>query len=215
MSDAVLKGKKIVVLVDHKFIPDEIDAYRKDFAASGAEVHFASRLWYGDHRPATTVFYSDVDPIDGDPLAPPQSLEVSHEVTQLRLEDYAAVLMSANYTSVRLRYFDLPEQAAHPRILAQSPPAVQFYARAMCQPRIVKGALCHGHWIMTPHPELLAGRKVICHTVVMADVLNCEAQITVNAEKVVVDNDLVTGFSKNEVHAYIQAIVQQIQTLQG
>jgi len=44
----------------------------------------------------------------------------------------------------------------------------------------------------------------------MADVLNCHAIIENNARGVVVDDDLVTGFSKHEVLPFIAAIAQQI-----
>lgn len=229
-----LSGKRIAVLVDHKFIPEEIAAYRTVFPAYGAEVHFMSRLWYGDYHPERTTFLSDVDPLDGQPWDVPERLEVSHEVTQARLEDYAAVLMSANYTSVRLRFFDpsekdergrsrAPGQAepgetrvpgqAEPggtRALVQSSPAVRFFARAMADQRIVKGALCHGLWILTPFPELLRGRRVICHAVVMSDVLNCGAEIVDDPSGVVVDGDLVTGRSKNEVSRYVETVAERI-----
>ena len=106
-----------------------------------------------------------------------------------------------------------------PRAYVQSPPIVRFFAAAMRDPKIIKGALCHGLWILTPHPELLAGRKVTCHTVVMADVLNCNAEILFEKDadgktgvaKVVTDGDLVTGFSKHEVLPFIEAIADQIK----
>ena len=51
-------------------------------------------------------------------------------------------------------------------------------------------------WIMTPQPEVLAGRRVTCHRVVLADVL----------APVVVDRDLVTGNSGAHVLPFIDAI---------
>jgi hypothetical protein len=47
----------------------------------------------------------------------------------------------------------------------------------------------------------------------MADVLNCGADIVVNAERVVKDNDLVTGFSKHEVLPFMAAVAEQIAVL--
>jgi protease I len=75
---------------------------------------------------------------------------------------------------------------------------------------VVKGALCHGLWILSPRADLLRGRRVICHEVVAADVLNAGAEIVRNQGNVVVDGDLVTGHSKDDVHAFIHAIVGQI-----
>lgn len=81
--------------------------------------------------------------------------------------------------------------------------------------RLVKGLLCHGLWILTPNPKLLRGRRVICHSVVMADIVNCGAQIVVNPERVVSDDDLVTGFSKHQVLPFIAAIATRVSVLKA
>jgi len=206
-----LAGKKIGVLVENKFIPEEISAYQTGFAMLGAEVEFLSRIWFGDYKPQSATFYSDVDPLDSQPWESPQILKVSRDISTVKPSDYAAVIMSANYTAVRLRYSTEPEKL-DPRALVQSSPAVAWFAEAMKNPRVIKGALCHGLWILTPNPNLLKGRKVVCHLVVLADILNCGADAVVNP-KVVVDGDLVTGFSKHEVLPFIQAIAQQILNL--
>ena len=67
--------------------------------------------------------------------------------------------------------------------------------------RIVKGAPCHALWLLTPSPDYLAGRRVTCNPVVLADVLNAGAFYvpapagTPWYEHVVVDDDLVTNMS--------------------
>jgi protease I len=219
-----LKGKKVAVIVEHKFIPEEFEAYRSCFALLGMTVDFFSRIWYGDYtpdnphwRPAT--FYSDVDPSDNQPWQSPviMTLNDENDISNIKLDDHAAVIMAANYISVRLRYTDRSDFSSA-REFVQSAPVSQFFASAMKRKEIIKGALCHGLWILTPYPELLNGRNVTCHTVVMADIVNCNANIMfeTNAEgrrepqKVVVDDDLVTGFSKHEVIPFIQAIARQI-----
>ena len=219
-----LNGKKIAVIVESKFIPEEITTYQSCFGLYGAQVDLISRIWYGDYKPGsqywkTPVFYSDVDPTDQQPWQSPESVTVpdNNDVGQIKLEDYAAVIMSANYVSVRLRYPDDPD-ITDPRALVQSAPAVRFFAEAMNRKNLIKGALCHGLWILTPNPQLLKGRKVTCHTVVMADILNCGADVVFEdagngkkePAKVVVDNDLVTGFSKHEVVPFVEAIAAQI-----
>ena len=120
--------------------------------------------------------------------------------------------MSANYTSVRLRYSS--EASSDLRALVQSPPAVKWFADAMRTKNVVKGALCHGLWILTPNPKLLMNRRVVCNPVVLADILNCGANVTLD-EKVVVDEDLVTGLSKHEVVEFIEAIANQILALKA
>jgi protease I len=211
-----LSGKKIAVVLENKFIPDEIEAYLTGFALLGAEVELVSRIWYGDYKPASTTFYSDTDPLDDPPWASPQRHDVKRDVSQVdaELERYAAIVMSANYTSVRLRYpGEIPPNGEDfdPWAHVQSALVVQLFAKAMQNKKIVKGLLCHGLWVLTPNPRLLRGRKVICHSVVMADVINCGARIVITPNKVVEDDDLVTGFSKHEVLPFITAIARKIQ----
>ncbi len=203
-----LASKKIAVLVESQYVPGEIEAYRYGFGALGAEVHFMSRLW---NQPKQT-FVGEVE----QPGQTPQTLDVSIDFQHVALEDYAAVIMAANYTSVRLRYFEPPQGQLIAPEMVRAAPAVEFFARAMRNRRIVKGPLCHGLWILTPYPELLKGRKVICHEVVLADVLNCGAiYVPQDAENggVVVDGDLVTGRSWHVVEPFIQAVARQILAL--
>ena len=224
METKPLAGKRVAVCVEHKFIPEEIEAYRVGFGRLGAEVHFASRIGGS----ASVTFYSDVDPLDNDPWEKPHTLTVRHDVTLIeeQLDTYAAIIMAANYTSVRLRWDSLPKEKIgdltaadiagfDARAHVQAPPTVRLFARAMVNESLVKGALCHGLWVLTPNAHLLDTRRVICHSVVMADVLNCGALIELTPSGVVVDRDLVTGFSKHEVVPFIEAIAAQVVALQG
>ncbi len=76
-----------------------------------------------------------------------------------------------------------------------------FFRSAMLNRRIVKGAPCHALWLLTPSPDYLAGRRVTCNPVVLADVLNAGAfyvpapQGSNWWEHVVVDGDLITNVS--------------------
>lgn len=222
----ILAGKKIAVFVENKFIPDEIETYRIGFKILGAEVEFVSRIWYGDYQPKSAWFYSDVDPLDDQPWETPHRLEVTRDVSyvDMHFDEYAAVIMSANYTSVRLRWDNLPRpvldqltpadiKAFDARAYVQQPPTVKLFAKAMENKSVVKGALCHGLWVLTPNPKLLTGRTVICHSVVMADVLNAGANVVLDASGVVVDDDLVTGFSKHEAVPFVEAVARQIVAL--
>jgi protease I len=197
----VLDGKRVVVFVESEYIPEEIAAYQRVFAERGATVDLVSRLW---GQPEAT-FVSDIDKLGKDL----ETLTVTVDLDSVRVEDYDAIIMAANYTSVRLRYFEPPEATqADWSQLVRSAPAVQFFARAMATPTIVKGALCHGLWILTPCPELLEGRRVTCHRVVLADVLNAGASY--DPAPVVVDGDLVTGDSGANVLPFIDAISDQL-----
>ena len=87
------------------------------------------------------------------------------------------------------------------------PPAVKFFADAMRNRRIVKGAMCHGLWILTPCPDLLKGRKVMCHTVVLADINNAGAIYVPDQGEVIVDDDLVTARSFAKMDEYFNTLV--------
>jgi ankyrin repeat protein/putative intracellular protease/amidase len=218
-----LRGKKIAVIVESKYIPEEIAGYRKRFGELGAEVVLLSRIYYGDYRPGhpnwtAPKFFSDVDPLGAAPLAKPEVLELADngDFSQHRPQDFVAILTAANYVSTRLRWADLPTSLT-PTEYVRSSPAVRFLAAAMADKSIVKGCLCHALWLAAPFRELLEGRKVTCHTVMMADVLNCGAEIVRTADgdrwrpaDVAVDGDLITAFSIKQLDAFIEAIVQAL-----
>jgi protease I len=202
MSSKMLVGKKIAVLLETEFIPEEIAAYHTRFPALGATVHLMSRLW---GNPGVR-FVSDVDKLGESP----EYLDVTIDFQEVEVNEYAAVIMAANYTSVRLRYFQPPPGQPISPEQVRTAPAVQFFARAMANPKIIKGFLCHGLWILTPMPELLKGRRVICHEVVLADIVNAGAIYVPSANQIVVDGDMVTGRSGQDVYAFIDAIANQI-----
>lgn len=203
MSRRLLQGKKVAILTETEFIPEELDRYESRFAELGAEVHLMSRLWGA----SSMKVVSDVDS-PGKRLA---YRDLTHDLMGSKPEDYDAVLISANYTSLRLRYFETPAGAEHRKpSLMRDAPAVAFFAAAMEMPCVVKGALCHGLLLLTPRPELLRRRKVICHEVVMADVVNAGADVVHSETGVVIDDDLITGYSAGDVDPYIDAIAERI-----
>jgi len=212
MTARILEGKKIAVLVETEYIPYEIEAYQTRFPELGATVHLMSRLWDSP----STRFAADVDSVEEADRINRQetrlaTLEVNIDFQNVEIEEYAAVIMAANYTSVRLRYFQPPAGQPVSPEQTRTAPAVQFFAKAMANPKIIKGLLCHGLWLLTPIPELLKGRRVICHEVVLADITNAGAIYVPSPTNIVVDGDLVTGRSGHDVHAFIDAIAQQIK----
>jgi protease I len=210
MGDALLQGKKIAVLVESEYIPEEIEAYRRRFSELGAEVHLMSRLWGCQ----ALTFYSGMNQAEDRTRKTRdvrlQFLEVDIDFETVDLDAYAAVIIAANYVSVRLRYPNPPPDGVVRPDTPSKAPAVEFFAEAMQRPKIVKGALCHGLWILTPRPDLLAGRKVTCHENVLADVVNAGAVYIQPADQVVVDDDLVTGRSVDCVVPFIDAIAERI-----
>lgn len=199
MSYRVLEGKRVAVLTETEYIHSELEHYRIGFSALGAQVDFLSYLW-GEK---TRTIVSDVDA----PGKPIYSMEITKDVADYDPNSYDIVLMSANYCSVRLR--EIPPMGSLGSIdELQDPPAVQFFKRAMENRNIVKGALCHGLWILTPCPDILRNRRVICHTVVLADIHNAGAVYVPDESHVVVDGDLVTARSAADIDAYFETIIK-------
>lgn len=194
---------KIAVIVETLYIPAELRTYEKKFADAGFRVEFVSRMW--GQRELT--FYSDnVSDIAMGGEKPLERITASADADVVRgsLDQYAAVMVAANYTAVRNRYFTADDGGI------RSAPAVKLIDAAMRRRDIVKSALCHGLWLLTPTPEHLAGRRVICHEVVRSDVVNAGA-IIVEGAKVVVDDDLVTGYSGHEAAELADAVIAAIR----
>jgi protease I len=204
MSDLPLNGKKIAVLVESQYVPGEIKIYQERFASYGATVELVSRLW----GQAALTFYSTVEEAGQQP----ETLTVTTDVDSVQPEDYAAIIMAANYTSVRLRYAAPPAGQVMTPETIRTAPAVRFFAAAMGNPDIIKGAPCHALWLLTPMPELLAGRMVTCNAVVLSDIHNAGA-IYVAPEpgspdslQICIDQDLVTSTSWHASATLVDAI---------
>jgi putative intracellular protease/amidase len=204
-----LAGKKIAVIVESQYIPQEIAIYRARFESYGATVELISRLW---GKP-TARFYSTVEPGVVDVL---EWLEVTTDFKDVEPDDYAAIIVCANYTSVRLRWSDDDVNSDNAPQIAGDAPAVRFFQRAMNNRKIIKGAACHGLWLLTPCHDVLAGRRVICNKVVLADVINAGGIYTPcppgtpEAEHVIVDGDLVTNDSWHATEALVDAIAELV-----
>lgn len=195
---SILEGKKIAVLVETEYIPSEVQYYQEFFTAQGAEVDFMTYLWGKQQR----TIVSDVDSEEKNV----EKMVITKEIANTNPNDYAIVLTAANYVAVRLR--EIPPMGSLANAdLVRSPAAVRFMANAMMNPNIVKGALCHALWILTPVPELLKDRKVICHTVVLSDVKNAGAIYVPDESHIVVDRDLVTGRSAADIKPYCEALL--------
>lgn len=219
MSAHPLKGHKIAVVTESEFIPEEIATYKKKFAEYGAELHIVSRLWPDekaaqshDDDPATFPPFTALSDVDKAGETP-QTLTIDEDFRSLKLGEFSAVIMSANYTSCRLRYntdqdrCDFGQSSIFP---PRSSPLVRFFYDAMMMPGLVKGFLCHALWTLTPVPELLAGRRVTCHRVMEADARNAGAEIVEVPGGIVLDRDIITGDSGGRAAEFADAIKDQI-----
>ena len=199
--EGILSGKKVAVLVETEYIHHEIEYYKTFFGEQGAQVDLMTYLWGKESR----KLICDITDTDN-PQQEIHTMTVDKEIAQCKPEDYDIILIAANYVACRLR--EIPPMGSLGSIeQLQSPPAVQFMAAAMANHNIVKGALCHGLWLLTPLPHVLRNRNVICHTVVLADIYNARANYVPTEEHVVIDGDLVTGRSAADLEKYCSAIL--------
>lgn len=186
-----LEGARIAVLIESDYYEPEIHFYERRFAEEGAEVHFLTRLW---GQPAITFTGHEWRA----PFVADRSLE---DVDDVALREYAAVIVPSGMVSDRLRYTDDVDVIA---------PATRFVARAMQEPSVVTGVICHGMWLLSTVPELVRGRPVTCHNNLVGDVRNMGAQYT--DDDVVVDGDLVTGRTGQHAHLFARTLIDLLAT---
>lgn len=209
MTSLPLSSKKVAVVIESQYIPGEIRIYRERFASYGASVELVSRLW---GAPSQTFFSTVEIGGDGNPT-PLEMITVAVDLEAVDPDEYAAVVVAANYPSVRLRWIgDVDITADNAADLVRNAPAPRFVRRAMENHDVIKGMPCHALWLLTPSPDVLAGRRVTCNQVVLADVLNAGAVYTPSPpgtpveQQIVTDGDLVTSTSWHASDALVDRI---------
>jgi protease I len=184
-----LKGKKIGILIESDFYEKEIFYYEHRFAEEGIEVHWLSRLW---GQPGLTF--------TGHEYKVPFYCSESFEgMSDEELRTYDAIIVPSAFVSDRLRYSET---------LGKPAPAVEFIQRAFAEPGILKGIICHGLWLVSPVPELVRGRPLVCHPNLYGDAKNMGA-IYVDQD-VVVDGDLVTARTGGHCHQFANKIIEML-----
>jgi protease I len=190
VSDTMkLKGKKIGVLLESDFCEYEIWYYKLRFPEEGAEVNFLTRLWGFDSLTFKSHDYQV-------PMECKQSFE---GMSDAQLRGYAAIIVPSGFVADRLRYS---------KPVDQMPPAVEFLRRAFAEKTILKGIICHGLMLAARIPEVVKGRRVVCHNNLYGDVANMGA-VYVN-EDVVVDDDLVTGREAECCALFARTIIDRL-----
>jgi protease I len=184
-----LAGQKIGILIESDFYEHEIWYYSYRFPEEGAEVHFLTRLWGQDSLTFTGHEYKA-------PFVCTKSFENMDDAT---LRGYSAIIVPSAMVSDRLRYSE---------DLAVLPPATEFLRRAFAEPGIVKGIICHGLWILSRTPELVKGRRLVCHPNLYGDALNMGADYV--DSDVVVDGDLITGRSGAQAGVFAHTIIDRL-----
>lgn len=182
-----LTGQKIGILIESDYYEKEIFYYQHRFPEEGAEIHFLSRLW---GQPSLTFQGHEYK-------VPFECHESFEDLDDTALASFAAIIVPSAMVSDRLRYTE---------DLEKLPPATAFLQRAFANRQIVKGIICHGMWLVSPTPELVRGRRVVCHNNLLGDVRNMGAIYT--NEDVVVDGDLVTARTGDHCHLFARQIIE-------
>lgn len=184
-----LKGKKVAVLIESDFYEKEIFYYEHRFPEEGIELHFLSRLW---GQPYLTFKGHE----EHYPFECHESFE---NMSDEELRSYSAVIVPSGIVSDRLRWTE---------DVSKLPPAVDFLKRAFAEPNIIKGIICHGLWLTSPAPELIRGRKLVCHNNLLGDARNYGAVYV--DQDVVVDGDLVTARTGGHCHLLARQIIEMM-----
>ena len=187
-----LQGKKIGILLEADFYENEIFYYKFRFPEEGAELHFLTRLWGQDRLTFLGHEYR----------APMEVSETFENMSDEELRSYDAIIVPSGMVSDRLRYTDDVDKI---------PPATEFLKRAFAEPSILKGIICHGLWLTAPAPELVRGRKLVCHNNLIGDAKAYGALYT-NEDVVLDGDDLVTGRSGGHAHLFAKKIIEILAT---
>ena len=189
-----LQGKKVGVFIESDYYEQEIFYYQHRFPEEGIDLHFFSRLWGQPYLTFTGHEYK----------APFECHESFEDMDDETLRSYSAIIVPSAIVSDRLRY--TPD-------VTKPAPAVELLKRAFAEPTIIKGIICHGMWLCSYAPELVRGRRVVCHNNLYGDVINMGA-IYVDQD-VVVDGDLITGRTGGHCHMFARKIIDTLYEKEG
>lgn len=182
--------QKIGILLENRFIDQEIIYYAHRFKEAGYEVVFLTRLW-GQERLA----------FKGMELGMVQEVDHSFEALDKKaLEDYGAIIVPAGYVADYLLYSETPKSLS---------PAAKFIVSVMEDTAIIKGFICHSLWLAAPIKMSFANRKVTCHNNIIAHVEN--AGMTYVDADVYKDGDLITARTGGHFDVFSKAVLDALE----
>ncbi len=193
------KGKIGVLIEDH-FDQTEFRMFNEYFPSQGYEVVYISHLW---GQPSLT-FGGNPDDGNYDVL----KVEVTTEVNDVNLDEYAGFIAIGAYATDRLRY-----QSTVAKGQKNNAPAVAFLRRAMAANKLL-GTICHSLWLFCADRDLLAGRKVTCAHNIICDVENAGAEVIYEGDgtaDLVIDGNLISGKHPAVTQQFMEAFVRAIE----
>jgi putative intracellular protease/amidase len=198
---ATNKGK-IGVLIEEHFDPFEFRSFNQYFPQQGYQVEYISHLW---GNKAITFHGNSEDGVVK------ESVTVTTEVNNINPGDYQAIICIGAYAMDRLRY-EVNVRKGQPN----QAPAVVFIRKAMEEPNVKIGVICHGLWLLCA-ADILENRRVTCAHNILVDVENAGAEIIYEndlAADIVIDENLVTGRHPDLVNKFMETLVREIENKQ-
>lgn len=193
-----LKGK-IGVLIEEHFDPFEFRAFNDFFPEQGYEVEYISYLW--GNKEITFASNSEDGVIK-------EHVTVTTDVNDIKPTDYKCIICIGAYAMDRIRYQEKVEKGQ-----PNNAPAVVFIRKAMQEPNLKIGVICHGLWLLCA-ADLLKNRRVTCAHNIISDVENAGAEIIYegdHAADVVIDGNLITGWHPDLVYKWLEVLVKEIE----
>jgi protease I len=176
-----LQGKRIAMLLTDGVEQVEYTEPRRFLEQQGAQVTLVSPKPAGDE-------------IQGfDHLTPAQKFKVEMDVRDARPGDFDALV--------------LPGGVANPDMLRLSMEAITFIREFGRENKPI-AAICHGPWTLID-ADLVSGKRVTSWPTLQMDLQNAGAEWT--DEQVVVDGKLVTSRKPDDIPAFNQAILSELQ----
>lgn len=125
-------------------------------------------------------------------LVPAGNVRVDRAVGRASVDDYAGLI--------------LPGGTVNPDKLRIDPDAVRFVHEFVVSGKPV-AAICHGPWTLV-EARVLAGRTVTSFPSIRTDLRNAGASVL--DEEVVIDHNLITSRSPDDLPAFCQALVDNL-----
>lgn len=180
-SNQALQGKRVAILMTDGVEQVEYTGPRSFLEEQGAQVTLVSPKPTGDE-------------IQGfDHLTPDQKFKVELDVRDARPADFDALV--------------LPGGVANPDQLRLSMEAITFIREFGRENKPI-AAICHGPWTLID-ADLVTGKRMTSWPTLQLDLQNAGAQWT--DEQVVVDGKLVTSRKPDDIPAFNQAILSELQ----
>ncbi len=199
MATAPSKGKIGVLIEDH-FDQTEYRKFNEFFPAHGYEVEYISHLW------GNPQLEFGGNPDNG---VIEEHVTVKTEVDNVDPSDYKGIIAIGAYATDRLRYQANPKKGQK-----NQAPAVVFLRKAVANPDVKLGTICHSLWLFCADSDLLRGKKVTCAHNIVCDVENAGAEVVFDGDAtadLVVDGNLISGKHPGITDKFMETFIQEIE----